>query len=113
MLTQERRQETTLLTHYFSYRQCSKYCLKAGLLDKAVAYANKERDVERYCIGADTADLPHLAVDRKGAVPWLNFIRSATQTEVNKRKASEQSLKEEIARESAFKTRKSDKSKKK
>lgn len=98
-----------------SYRLCSKYSLKAGLFDKSVGYAKKERDIERYCIGADTANLPHLEVDLKGAVPWLNFVLSERQAEVNMQKALEQWKKEEIARETAQKTgsKKSGKSKKK
>lgn len=38
-------------------------------MEKAVAYAKKERDVERYCVGTETA---HLKKDMKGAKYWLN-----------------------------------------
>ena len=41
------------------------------MFDKAVTFAKKERDIERYCIGADTAQMSHLEVDHKGAEFWL------------------------------------------
>ena len=37
-----------------AYRQVSKYSLHLGLVDKAKAYAIKELEVERYCLGMET-----------------------------------------------------------
>ncbi|KAM0717353.1 hypothetical protein Q7P37_007205 [Cladosporium fusiforme] len=53
------------------YRRCSKYSLQCGLYDKAVSYAKKERDIERFCIGSDTA---HLEKDMKGAEFWIQHV---------------------------------------
>jgi len=96
-----------------SYRRCSKCCLKAGMFDKAVTFAKKERDIERYCIGADTAQMAHLEADHKGAEFWLKYVLSERQLHHIKQKAAEKWLKEEMARESVAKSKKGGKGKKK
>lgn len=101
------------LTNVPSYRRCSKYCLEAGLFDKAVTFAKKERDIERYCIGADTAQMAHLEADHKGAEFWLKYVLSERQLRHIKQKAAEKWLNEEIARETTAKTKKGGKAKKK
>jgi hypothetical protein len=50
------------------YRECGKYSLKSGNIEKAIGYAKKECHVEQYCIGTKTA---HLEEDMKGAEYWL------------------------------------------
>ena len=80
------------LTKAPSYRRCSKYCLKAGMFDKAVTYAKKERDIERYCIGADTAQMAHLEADHKGAEFWLKYVLNERQLHHIKQKAAEKWL---------------------
>jgi hypothetical protein len=92
-----------MLTLLLRYRRCSKYSLQAELFDKAVTYAKKERDIERYCIGADTAQMAHLEVDMKGAEFWLKHVLSERQTHQVKRKAAGKWLKEEMERETPAK----------
>ena len=70
----------------FSYRECSTYSLKSGQFEKSVHYAKKERDVERYCIGTETA---HLAKDMKGAEFWLEHVLGKRQKDTDQRKAAE------------------------
>ena len=53
------------------YRECGKYSLKSGNIEKAVGYAKKERLVELYCVGTKTA---HLEEDMKGAEYWLAYL---------------------------------------
>lgn len=86
------------------------------MFDKAVNYAKKERDVERYCIGADTAQMLHLEAEYKGAEFWLKYVLSERHSRQIKQKEAEKWLKEEMARETATKntkTKKRDKSRKK
>ena len=83
------------------------------MFDKAVTYAKKERDIERYCIGADTAQMAHLEAGHKGAEFWLKYVLSERQVHHIKQKAAEKWLKEEIARETVAKTKKGSKGKKK
>jgi hypothetical protein len=101
------------LTDVPSYRRCSKYCLKAGMFDKAVTYAKKERDIERYCIGADTAQMTHLEADQKGAEFWLKYVLNERQLHHIKQKAAEKWLNEEMARETVAKSKKGSKGRKK
>ncbi|KAK3937293.1 hypothetical protein QBC46DRAFT_267878 [Diplogelasinospora grovesii] len=51
-----------------TYRECSKYSLELGSIPKALDYARKELDIERYCIGTETAHLPK---DMEGAEYWI------------------------------------------
>jgi hypothetical protein len=53
------------------YRDCAKYCLKLGLTKKALDFARKELEAERYCIGTDTE---HLRKDMRGAEYWLAHL---------------------------------------
>jgi hypothetical protein len=73
------------------------------MFDKAVTYAKRERDIERYCIGADTAQMAHLEVDLEGAEFWLKHVLSERQTHLTKQKAAEKWLKEEMERETPAK----------
>ncbi|GAB7325877.1 hypothetical protein MBLNU13_g09945t1 [Cladosporium sp. NU13] len=95
------------------YRRCSKYCLKAGMFDQAVTFAKKERDVERYCIGADTAQMAHLEADHKGPEFWHKYVLSERQLHHIKQKAARKWLKDEMAHETMAKTKKGGKGKKK
>lgn len=105
-----------VLTYTHRYRRCSKYSLQSGLFDKAVNYAKKERDIEQYCIGADTAKMPHLEKDLKGAEFWFKHVLDErTKGEAAKR-ANEKWLQEEMTREAreaqaAAKAKKGDKAK--
>jgi hypothetical protein len=108
-----RQSRKQALTDAFSYRRCSKYCLKARMYDRAVTFAKKERFIERYCIGADTAQMAHLEANHKGAEFWLKYVLSERQSHHIKQKAAEKWLKEEIACETAMKTKKGGKGKKK
>ena len=56
-----------------TYRHCSKYALQLGMVEKAKAYAKKELEVERYCLGMETE---YLNDGRKGgnADSWLKQI---------------------------------------
>ncbi|KAK3936719.1 hypothetical protein QBC46DRAFT_24732 [Diplogelasinospora grovesii] len=54
-----------------TYRECSKYSLKLGSTEKAMYYARKELDIERCCIGTETA---HLQKDMEGAEYWLAHL---------------------------------------
>ncbi|KAI1093512.1 hypothetical protein F5B19DRAFT_449645 [Rostrohypoxylon terebratum] len=56
-----------------TFRDCSKYALKAGLYDDALGYARKELDLERLLIGTETA---HLIENLDGARYWLEHVRS-------------------------------------
>lgn len=67
-LSREPRADATL-----RYRECARNSLKAGNLDKAIAYAKKELDVERYCVGTETA---HLQEDMDGAEYWLAHLEA-------------------------------------
>jgi hypothetical protein len=58
---------------HHSYRDCATYSLACGFSGKAVKYANKELEVERYCIGTETA---HLEQDMRGADFWLPYVMS-------------------------------------
>ena len=84
----------------------------ADMFDKAVTFAKKERDIERFCIGADTAQMAHLEADHKGAEFWLKYVLSERQLHHIKQKAAEKWLKE-MARETVAKTKKGGKGKKK
>ncbi|KAK6436857.1 hypothetical protein LTR95_006950 [Oleoguttula sp. CCFEE 5521] len=53
------------------YRECGKYSLKSGNIEKAIGYARKECDVERYCIGTETA---HMKEGMKGVEYWLAHL---------------------------------------
>jgi hypothetical protein len=55
----------------YRYRECGKYSLKSGNIEKAVGYAKKERHVELCCVGTETA---HLEEDLKGAEYWLAYL---------------------------------------
>lgn len=83
------------------------------MFDKAVTLAKKERDIERYCIGADTAQMAHLEADHKEAGFWLKYVLGERQLHHNKQKAADKWLKEEMARETVAKTKKGGKGKKK
>ena len=85
----------------------------ADMFDKAVTFAKKERDIERFCIGADTAQMAHLEADHKGAEFWLKYVLGERQLHHVKQKAAEKWLKEEMARETVAKTKKGGKGKKK
>lgn len=88
-----------MLTYTNRYRRCSRYSLQSGLLDKAVNYAKKERDIERYFIGADTAKMPHLEKDLRGTEFWLEHVLNKRTKDQARRKANEKWLQEEMARE--------------
>jgi hypothetical protein len=83
------------------------------MYDKAVTIAKKERDIERYCIGADTAQMPHLEGAHKGAEFWLKYVLSERQLHHIKQKAAEKWLKEEMPTGTVAKTKKGGKGKKK
>lgn len=55
----------------YRYRECGKYSLECGDIEKAVRYAKKERHVELYCVGTETS---HLKEDMKGAEYWLAHL---------------------------------------
>jgi hypothetical protein len=83
------------------------------MYDRAITFAKKERDIERYCIGADTAQMAHLEANHKGPEFWLKQVLSERQTHHGKQKAAEKWLKEETARETAMKAKKGGKGRKK
>lgn len=45
-------------TDFDRYRECSKYSLSEGQVEKAMGYARKELDVQVTCLGEDTSYLP-------------------------------------------------------
>ena len=56
------------------YRQMSMFSLACGFREKAVGYAKKNLEVERYCIGTDTA---YLEDDlEKSAESWLQHVKN-------------------------------------
>lgn len=81
-----------------------------GQFDKAVSYAKKDRNVEHYCIGIETA---HLKKDLKGAEHWLEHVLGERENDQTKRKADGKALKEKMALEMAPKPQKGAKGKKK
>jgi hypothetical protein len=54
------------------------------------------RDVERYCIGTETA---HLATDLKGAEFWLEHVLVKREEDAAQRKVTEKQVKEKMGRE--------------
>ena len=67
-----------MLTLYPRYRECSRFNLKLGLIDRATAFALKEQEVEHYCNGDETA---HLASDMEAAEFWLKHIEDTAEKE--------------------------------
>lgn len=63
-----------------AYRQSSRYCLQLGMVEKAKAYAKKELEVERYCLGTETE---YLNDGKKGgnADHWMKEIEWMAEKE--------------------------------
>ncbi|KAK5118169.1 hypothetical protein LTR85_008149 [Meristemomyces frigidus] len=59
-----------------AYRKCSKYCVQLGQLEKAMAYARKELEVQRYCLGTETA---HMEKDMEGAEFWIKHLEQTAE----------------------------------
>lgn len=78
-----------------TYRRCSKYALQLGMVEKAKAYAKKELEVERYCLGMETE---YLNDGRKGgnAESWMKQIEwSADKDRVKLRMCEKRCQKEQ------------------
>lgn len=69
-----------------SYRELATFSLACGESSKAVKYAKMELEVERYCVGAETA---HLEKDMKGAEFWLPHVTSEHAKLQEKQRAEE------------------------
>lgn len=75
------------------YRECSKYCIKLGKMAKAMAYARKELEMERICLGDET---DHLEPNNEGAKFWIQHLGKMSEQEAvkdwmnQKREAKEQ-----------------------
>lgn len=79
---------------YHSYRELARFRLACGESSKAVEYAKMELEVERYCIGIDTA---HLEKDVKGAEFWLPHVMSEDAKLQAKQRAEEALQKKKVA----------------
>ncbi|KAK4540498.1 hypothetical protein LTR36_009136 [Oleoguttula mirabilis] len=59
-----------------AYRKCSRYCVQLGQMEKAMAYARKELEVQRYCLGTETA---HMEMDMEGAEFWIKHVEQMAE----------------------------------
>jgi hypothetical protein len=73
------------------------FSLACGESGKAIKYANKELEVEKYCIGTKTA---HLEKDMKGAEFWLPHVVSEDAKLQAKQRAEEMLQKKKVAEKS-------------
>jgi hypothetical protein len=73
------------------------FSLACGESGKAIKYANKELEVEKYCIGTKTA---HLEKDMKGAEFWLPHVTSEHAKLQTKQRAEEMLQKGKVAEKS-------------
>jgi hypothetical protein len=71
---------------HHSYRELATFSLACGESSKAVKYAKMELEVERYCVGAETA---HLEKNTKGAEFWLPHVESEHVKLQEKQRAKE------------------------
>ena len=92
-----RRSFGTILTLYYSYRELATFSLACGESGKALKYANRELEVEKYCIGTKTA---HLEKDMKGAKFWLSHVMGEDVKLQQKKRAEEKLQKGKMAEES-------------
>lgn len=60
---------------FVRYRKCSEYSIQAGNFEKAVACAEKEADVEAYCIGSDASLSTAMMSNGMAAQTWLGYVR--------------------------------------
>ena len=79
-----------------AYRDCANYSLQQGDIAKAIDYAKKELEVERYCIGTETA---HLKEDMEGAECRIEHLRATVEKDAVKYRASEKRHKKEEKRQ--------------
>ena len=75
-----------------SYRQCSKFSLELGMVAKAKAYALKELEVERYCMGTETS----FVSDPGNAESWMKHVEwTAERDQVKIRMCEKRNMKEQ------------------
>ncbi|KAF2165997.1 hypothetical protein M409DRAFT_23724 [Zasmidium cellare ATCC 36951] len=92
-----------------AYRQCSEYALKLGQAAKAMAYARKELEVERVCLGDET---DHMEEGMEGAKFWIRHLEKMSEQEAvkdrmnQKREAKEQKKNDKKAAKKAAKGKK-------
>jgi hypothetical protein len=82
---------------HHSYRELATFSLACGESSKAVKYAKMELEVERYCVGAETA---HLEKDMNGAEFWLPHVTSEHAKLQEKQRAEEMLQKGQVAEKS-------------
>jgi hypothetical protein len=82
---------------HHSYRELATFSLACGESSKAVKYAKMELEIERYCVGAETA---HLEKDMKGAEFWLPHVESEHVKLQEKQRAEEMLQKGQVAEKS-------------
>jgi hypothetical protein len=70
-----RRMAMQIYTDYSicRYRECGKYSLKSGNIEKAIGYAKKESLVESYCVGKKNCSLGG-RYERSGILACISVV---------------------------------------
>ena len=69
--------------------------MELGQLEKATAYARKELQVQRYCLGSETA---HLVEDMEGAELWIRHLEHDVEQDRVKIAMNQKRMKKEDKR---------------
>ena len=77
-----------------AYRQCSRFSLEEGMIEKAKAYALKELEVERSCLGLEADHL----VEGGNAHSWMQHIQATAEKQQDWIKMCEKRIKKEQKR---------------
>ena len=79
------------------YRQCSKYSLQLGMVEKAKAYGMKELDIERCCLGTETEYMNEGSGDGN-AEAWIRHVEATAERDQVRIRMCEKRFRKEAQR---------------